>query len=326
MICRRADGHPGRGRRPRLPRRVRLEGVPANGHGLRHRRSRRACARATACPSRSSRPRRRPRLGEHDENIDFDDDDRAHRAGARRATLAGCRAIRDGPCGCTLAPRRRRRGILLATRSSIRPGSCLGRTPKFEFGDRPRSTGELLLIDEALTPDSSRFWDAASYEPGRPQASFDKQFVRDWLETQPWDKTAPGPGAAGRRRRRDPRTLRRGLRADHRRQLRALPPGGRHRPMTQLPVRGQRHAEARASSIRRAGGRGQPRSPRDRGRQRRADRPSGRDDRRRGRRGGGARRRRAAGLGAPVEPADRGLRGRAARAASSAVSAGAGEG
>jgi phosphoribosylaminoimidazole-succinocarboxamide synthase len=52
---------------------------------------------------------------------------------------------------------------------------------------------QLMLIDEALTPDSSRFWDAASYEPGRPQASFDKQFVRDWLETQPWDKTVPGP-------------------------------------------------------------------------------------------------------------------------------------
>ena len=50
-----------------------------------------------------------------------------------------------------------------------------------------------MLIDEALTPDSSRFWDAATYEPGRPQASFDKQFVRDWLEAQPWDKTAPGP-------------------------------------------------------------------------------------------------------------------------------------
>jgi phosphoribosylaminoimidazole-succinocarboxamide synthase len=53
--------------------------------------------------------------------------------------------------------------------------------------------GELLLIDEVLTPDSSRFWDAADYEPGRAQASFDKQFVRDWLETQPWDKTYPGP-------------------------------------------------------------------------------------------------------------------------------------
>ena len=65
---------------------------------------------------------------------------------------------------------------------------------------------QLMLIDEALTPDSSRFWDAATYEPGRPQASFDKQFVRDWLEAQPWDKTAPGPAlpddvAAGTRAR-----------------------------------------------------------------------------------------------------------------------------
>ena len=51
----------------------------------------------------------------------------------------------------------------------------------------------LTLIDEVMTPDSSRFWDAATWEPGRPQASFDKQFVRDWLERQPWDKTAPGP-------------------------------------------------------------------------------------------------------------------------------------
>jgi len=48
-------------------------------------------------------------------------------------------------------------------------------------------------VDEALTPDSSRFWDAATYEPGRPQVSFDKQFVRDWLLAQDWDKTAPGP-------------------------------------------------------------------------------------------------------------------------------------
>jgi phosphoribosylaminoimidazole-succinocarboxamide synthase len=51
----------------------------------------------------------------------------------------------------------------------------------------------LMLIDEVLTPDSSRFWDGASYAPGGPQASYDKQFVRDWLQTQPWNKTAPGP-------------------------------------------------------------------------------------------------------------------------------------
>ncbi len=51
----------------------------------------------------------------------------------------------------------------------------------------------LTLIDEAMTPDSSRFWDAAAYEPGRAQASFDKQYLRDWLLAQGWDKTAPGP-------------------------------------------------------------------------------------------------------------------------------------
>ena len=61
---------------------------------------------------------------------------------------------------------------------------------KFEFGlDGER----LLLIDEALTPDSSRFWPADSYAPGKPQPSFDKQFVRDYLETLDWDKTPPGP-------------------------------------------------------------------------------------------------------------------------------------
>jgi phosphoribosylaminoimidazole-succinocarboxamide synthase len=63
---------------------------------------------------------------------------------------------------------------------------------KFEFGIDPAS-GELILIDEVLTPDSSRFWDASDYEPGRAQASFDKQFVRDYLETLDWDKTPPGP-------------------------------------------------------------------------------------------------------------------------------------
>jgi phosphoribosylaminoimidazole-succinocarboxamide synthase len=61
---------------------------------------------------------------------------------------------------------------------------------KFEFG---LLDGQVILIDEALTPDSSRFWDAAAYAPGRAQASFDKQFVRDYLETLDWDKTDPGP-------------------------------------------------------------------------------------------------------------------------------------
>src|SRR5690606_9549393 len=62
---------------------------------------------------------------------------------------------------------------------------------KFEFGEDP--DGNILLIDEVLTPDSSRFWDADSYEPGHPQPSFDKQFVREYLETLDWDKQPPAP-------------------------------------------------------------------------------------------------------------------------------------
>ncbi|MBD3271468.1 MAG: phosphoribosylaminoimidazolesuccinocarboxamide synthase [Elusimicrobia bacterium] len=61
---------------------------------------------------------------------------------------------------------------------------------KFEFGE---VDGKLILIDEVLTPDSSRFWPRAAYAPGKGQPSFDKQFVRDYLETLDWDKTPPGP-------------------------------------------------------------------------------------------------------------------------------------
>jgi len=70
------------------------------------------------------------------------------------------------------------RGILLAD-------------TKFEFGTRP--DGTLVLADEVLTPDSSRYWDAATYEPGRSQDSFDKQIIRDWLEATDWNKQPPPP-------------------------------------------------------------------------------------------------------------------------------------
>jgi phosphoribosylaminoimidazole-succinocarboxamide synthase len=112
--------------------------------------------------------------GEHDENIDF-------------ATMVAS-------VGLDLAERVRDHALALyrhAAAATEHAGILLADT-KFEFGVAT-DTGRLLLIDEALTPDSSRFWDAASYEPGRSQASFDKQFVRDWLEAQPWDKTDPGP-------------------------------------------------------------------------------------------------------------------------------------
>ena len=61
---------------------------------------------------------------------------------------------------------------------------------KFEFGV---SNGEIILIDEVLTPDSSRFWPAYDYEPGRPQKSFDKQYVRDYLDASGWDRNPPAP-------------------------------------------------------------------------------------------------------------------------------------
>ena len=62
---------------------------------------------------------------------------------------------------------------------------------KFEFGELP--DGTLILIDEVLTPDSSRFWPADEYAPGKDQPSFDKQFLRNWLETQAWNKQPPAP-------------------------------------------------------------------------------------------------------------------------------------
>ena len=62
---------------------------------------------------------------------------------------------------------------------------------KFEFG---QIGGQIILADEVLTPDSSRFWPAATYEPGRAQASYDKQYVRDYLESIHWNKQPPAPG------------------------------------------------------------------------------------------------------------------------------------
>jgi len=111
--------------------------------------------------------------GHHDENITFHQvEELVGDTLAEQVRAVSLALYRRGAAVCEAA------GIILAD-------------TKFEFGLLP--TGRLLLIDEILTPDSSRFWDAATWEPGRPQASYDKQFVRDWLEAQPWDKTAPGP-------------------------------------------------------------------------------------------------------------------------------------
>jgi phosphoribosylaminoimidazole-succinocarboxamide synthase len=119
-------------------------------------------------------PSTKAEQGTHDEPIDF-------------ATL-------EATVGADLATRVREISLALYARAAVtaeRAGIVVADT-KFEMGLLP-GTGELILVDEVLTPDSSRFWEAADWEPGRAQASFDKQFVRDWLERQPWDKRAPGP-------------------------------------------------------------------------------------------------------------------------------------
>ena len=85
---------------------------------------------------------------------------------------------------------------------------------KLEFG--LDEDGRLVLGDEAFTPDSSRFWPADEYEPGRAQPSFDKQFVRDYCETLGWDKTAPGPELPDEVVAGHARALRRGVRAPDR--------------------------------------------------------------------------------------------------------------
>lgn len=78
---------------------------------------------------------------------------------------------------------------LFVRKLAIKQGIIIADT-KFEFGFSDKA---MILIDEALTPDSSRFWDASEYQPGRPQASYDKQYLRDWLIESGWDKQPPAP-------------------------------------------------------------------------------------------------------------------------------------
>ncbi len=109
----------------------------------------------------------------HDINVDFAET--ARRVGAQTASELRSRTLGIYAQAAEYAAGR---GVIIAD-------------TKFEFGRLP--DGRLILIDEILTPDSSRFWPADQYEPGRDQPSFDKQFVRNWLEKQPWDKAPPAP-------------------------------------------------------------------------------------------------------------------------------------
>lgn len=111
--------------------------------------------------------------GQHDENIPFAEAERI--VGTRYAAEVRNVSLRLYREAAVYAASR---GIIIAD-------------TKFEFGTD--DAGNVVLIDEILTPDSSRFWPAASWRTGISPPSFDKQFVRDWLETQPWNKKAPAP-------------------------------------------------------------------------------------------------------------------------------------
>jgi phosphoribosylaminoimidazole-succinocarboxamide synthase len=130
-------------------------------------------ALAAQLPEPIFTPATKAAVGEHDENIPFEAMEReigsALAAQVRDVALALYRAAADYA---------RDRGLIIAD-------------TKFEFGLDAR--GNLVLIDEALTPDSSRFWPADTYRVGTSPPSFDKQFVRDYLETLDWNKRAPGP-------------------------------------------------------------------------------------------------------------------------------------
>ncbi|WP_165248243.1 phosphoribosylaminoimidazolesuccinocarboxamide synthase [Paludisphaera soli] len=110
----------------------------------------------------------------HDENVSFD-----VMADALGTEVAATLRARSLEVYGKAAETAREKGLILAD-------------TKFEWGFDER-TGELLLIDEVLTPDSSRYWSIETYRPGGPQPSFDKQYVRDWLEATGWDKSSPPP-------------------------------------------------------------------------------------------------------------------------------------
>ncbi|NLR76455.1 phosphoribosylaminoimidazolesuccinocarboxamide synthase [Leeia aquatica] len=118
-------------------------------------------------------PSTKAAVGEHDENISFEQCEKL--LGAELAAQVREAAIR---LYRTAAEHAATRGIIIAD-------------TKFEFG--VDEAGVLHLMDEALTPDSSRFWPADQYQPGSNPPSFDKQYVRDWLESTGWDKTPPAP-------------------------------------------------------------------------------------------------------------------------------------
>jgi phosphoribosylaminoimidazole-succinocarboxamide synthase len=128
---------------------------------------------ASQLPQPIYTPAAKAEMGEHDENITFEKT--VEMIGLPLATKIRDLSLQIYSVAREIAAKK---GIIIAD-------------TKFEFGLDDQD--QLVLMDEVLTPDSSRFWPAESYQEGQNPPSYDKQFVRDWLESQPWDKTAPAP-------------------------------------------------------------------------------------------------------------------------------------
>ena len=118
-------------------------------------------------------PSTKAEIGDHDENVSF----------GRMVEIIGAEAATE--------LREKSLAVYSAARGHAVTRGIIIADTKFEFGV---IDGEVTLVDEALTPDSSRFWPADTYAPGSGQPSFDKQFVRDWLSASGWDKASPPPG------------------------------------------------------------------------------------------------------------------------------------
>ena len=287
MECKRLEMLPDRVRRARLPRRLGLEGLPGDGRDLR--------PHAAGGPARV---RQAAGADLHAGDEGADGPRREHHARRRRQSSSAPSA---SPRSSASASRS------TATRRESRARRAGSSSPTRSSSSATTPTATLVLGDEALTPDSSRFWPADTYEPGRAQDSFDKQFVRDYCEQHRLGQDDPGPGAPGGRRHAHALEVHRGVRAADDDPVRVVP----REPDRGARVKATVLVRPKAGHSRPAGrgGRERARASRLLGLGR-ARRQGGRPRGRRERRGRGARAGREDVRAAAREPVDGVVRGR----------------
>ena len=174
MVVQQVQAADDRGGGARLHHRLGLEGLPEDRAWCAASSCPRGCKEAQKLPEVIFTPATKAPAGQHDENISYAEAEKI--VGAELAAK-----VRDG-VDTALQRGRRVRADARASSSPTPSSSSASTTPASSY-----------LIDEILTPDSSRFWPAAEYRIGMSPPSFDKQIVRDWLETQPWNKKPPAP-------------------------------------------------------------------------------------------------------------------------------------